>query len=146
MSAQDELVSLTRQLEELNRIGAALSAERDTKRLLELILTKAREITDSDAGSLYVVEPVPVEEPPDLDRPAVREEEPRVRLRFTVAQNDSVPLPYSEGVLDITDGSIAGYVAHTGESVVLHDAYALPNDVPYVFNRSFDEASGYRTR
>ena len=51
-----ELAALARELQELNRIGAALSAERDTSRLLELILTKAREITASDAGSLYVVE------------------------------------------------------------------------------------------
>ena len=51
-----ELAALARQLEELNRIGAALSAERDTSRLLELILTKAREITRSDAGSIYLVE------------------------------------------------------------------------------------------
>ena len=45
-----------RQLEELNPIGVRLTAERDTDALLELILTKAREITRSDAGSLYLVE------------------------------------------------------------------------------------------
>jgi hypothetical protein len=55
-----ELLVLTKQLEELNRIGAALAAERDTSRLLELILTKARHITASDAGSLYVVEKTPI--------------------------------------------------------------------------------------
>ena len=51
MPEESELATLAHQLEELNRIGAALSAERDTARLLDLILTKAREITDSDAGS-----------------------------------------------------------------------------------------------
>ena len=51
MPAESELATLANQLEELNRIGAALSAERDTARLFDLILTKAREITDSDAGS-----------------------------------------------------------------------------------------------
>ncbi len=35
----------TRQLEELNAIGVRLSAERDTKLLLDLILTKARTVT-----------------------------------------------------------------------------------------------------
>ena len=48
---------LARELEELNRIGAALSEERDVGALLDLILTKARQITASDAGSLYVVQP-----------------------------------------------------------------------------------------
>ena len=52
MADVSDLQALTRQLEELNRIGAALSAERHTGRLLELILTKARAITDSDSGSL----------------------------------------------------------------------------------------------
>src|SRR5258708_14185505 len=54
---------LASRLEELNRVGAALSAERNTSRLLEPILTKAREITSSDAGSLYHLEstdPAPI--------------------------------------------------------------------------------------
>ena len=144
--AESELVVLTRQLEELNRIGAALSAERDTARLLELILTKARRITDSDAGSLYVVENTPVEDDPDLRKPPTDDFEPLRRLRFTIAQNDTVNLPFKEGVLEITGHSIAGYVAQTGEIVMLGDAYVLPKNVPYVFNRSFDEAAGYRTR
>jgi hypothetical protein len=39
------LAGATREIHELNQIGAALSAEHDTGKLLELILTKAREIT-----------------------------------------------------------------------------------------------------
>src|SRR5437763_1437996 len=97
-----DYAALSHQLEELNRIGAALSAERDTARLLDLILTKAREITASDAGSLYVVEP------PHGDAASRR-------LRFKIAQNDSVTLPFREAVLEITDRSIAGHVALTGE-------------------------------
>ncbi len=50
------LAFATREINELNEIGAALSAEHDTGKLLEMILTKCREITSSDAGSLYVVE------------------------------------------------------------------------------------------
>ena len=56
MATDQALGILASRLEELNRVGAALSAERNTPRLLELILTKAREITASDAGSLYIVE------------------------------------------------------------------------------------------
>jgi HD-GYP domain-containing protein (c-di-GMP phosphodiesterase class II) len=146
MSDESDLRALTRQLEELNRIGAALSAERNTGRLLELILSKARAITDSDAGSLYVIESVSPDESPDLRQPPTDKPEPQRRLRFTVAQNDSVSLSFREAVLDITERSIAGYVALTGETVMLDDAYELPADVPYVFNRTFDEATGYRTR
>jgi HD-GYP domain-containing protein (c-di-GMP phosphodiesterase class II) len=128
---EQELAALTRQLEELNRIGAALSAERDTKRLLELILTKAREITCADAGSLYLVEK--------------GEEEPR-HLRFTYAQNDSVSWPFRESVLELSECSIAGGVALTGRPINLPDVYALPPSSPYSFNRAFDDAAGYRTK
>jgi HD-GYP domain-containing protein (c-di-GMP phosphodiesterase class II) len=146
-NAPSELESLAHQLEELNRIGAALSAERDTARLLDLILTKAREITDSDAGSLYIVESAPATEqrPRDLTRPAPDEGEKK-RLRFSIAQNESVQLSIQEAVLEITKGSLAGYVALTGETVMLDDAYTLPADAPYTFDCSFDESGGYRTR
>jgi HD-GYP domain-containing protein (c-di-GMP phosphodiesterase class II) len=126
--AAAELAVLARELEELNRIGAALSEERNVDRLLELILTKAREITQSDAGSLYLVQP------------------DGTHLRFVFAQNASLEIPFRSAVLDITDTSIAGYVALHGEPVRLDDAYEIPDAVTYRFNRSFDAAIGYRTK
>src|SRR6202040_3373468 len=55
-------------------------------------------------------------------------------------------LPFRENVLDITEGSIAGHVALTGDTVMLDDAYVLPEAAPYAFNCGFDESAGYRTR
>ena len=40
-------------LEYLNRIGIALSQEKDINRLLETILTAAKTITNADGGTLY---------------------------------------------------------------------------------------------
>jgi len=137
--AVGDLADLAAQLEELNRVGAALSAERNTSRLLELILTKAREITRSDAGSLYIVEPE------DADA-GDRDDDPKKRLRFMIAQNDSVELPFRGEALAVSDRSIAGYVAQTGETVALDDAYAIPATAPYVFNQGFDHDTGYRTK
>ncbi len=139
--SQSELALLARQLEELNQIGAALAAEREIPRLLELILTKARQITSSDAGSLYLAEPIDVESPAEESEP-----EPRRILRFAIAQNDSVNVPFRATTLDLTDRSIAGYVALTSQPVRLDDAYDLPAGVPYGFNRSFDQAARYRTQ
>ncbi len=51
-----ELRRAVSDLETLNKIGVALSTERNTDSLLELILSKSREITSADAGSLYLVE------------------------------------------------------------------------------------------
>jgi HD-GYP domain-containing protein (c-di-GMP phosphodiesterase class II) len=120
-----------RQLEELNAIGVRLTAERDTDVLLELILTKAREITRSDAGSLYLVDEL--------------EGGPR-RLRFKLAQNDSVPVPFREFTLPISEDSVAGYVARSGEMLHLDDAYVLPPGTPFRINRDFDQQVGYRTK
>ena len=72
--------------------------------------------------------------------------EGKKRLRFKLAQNDSADIPFRERVMEISEKSIAGYVALTRETVMLDDAYVLPKGVPYTFNRSFDEAANYRTR
>ena len=43
-------------LREMSKVGAALLGERDPMTLFDLILTQARALTGSDAGSLYLVE------------------------------------------------------------------------------------------
>ncbi len=127
----------TRELEELNRIGIALSETRDVDLLLDLILRKAREIAAADAGSLYLVEKDSAPENRALRAP---------RLRFKLIQNDSVQFPFSEHMLPLTEESIAGYCALHGEVVELADAYRVPKSRPFHFNSSFDQEAGYRTR
>ncbi|MGA2001428.1 MAG: HD domain-containing phosphohydrolase [Terriglobales bacterium] len=154
----ERLAGATNEIKELNAIGAALSAEHDTDKLLEMILKKSREITKSDAGSLYLVVDAPLEGEAPAPAPeelkeyggaklvVSRKEVTRKVLRFKLAQNDTVAVPFREVVMDISDKSIAGYVVQTGEIVNLEDAYHLPELVPYSFNRKFDEDSGYRTK
>ena len=48
--------------------------------------------------------------------------------------------------MPLTEASLAGYTALSGQVLRLDDVYALPGGVPYHFNRSFDERTGYRTR
>ncbi len=126
-----ELARLTMELQELNAIGIKLSAERDTDALLELILTTARQITHSDAGSLYLVE---------------EDDAGNRRLRFKLAQNDSITFPFKESTMPINSQSIAGHVALTGQILNLPDAYAPPPGLPFEINRAFDERVGYRTK
>ena len=131
MATRGDLDRLSVELRDLNSIGVRLSAERDLKRLLELILTKAREITHSDAGSLYLVE-----ESDTGDR----------RLRFTLTQNDSVDVPFEQFTIPINGESVAGYVALTGQVVDLADAYHPPLGSTFKVNRAFDTQIGYRTK
>jgi HD-GYP domain-containing protein (c-di-GMP phosphodiesterase class II) len=130
LDAAADRARLERELRELNDIGIQLSAERDLGVLLDMILTKAREITRSDAGSLYLVE-----EAPDGER----------RLRFALAQNASVEIRFQAVTLPLDDTSVAGSVALTGEVVNLADAYAPPPGSRFQINRWFDEQAGYRT-
>ncbi|HEU4993172.1 MAG TPA: HD domain-containing phosphohydrolase [Gemmatimonadaceae bacterium] len=121
------------ELTELTRVGVALSHERDLTTLLEMILSQARRITNSDAGSLYLAE---------------REDDgPPKKLRFKLSQNFTLPnLPFSEYTVAADHSSLAGYVAATAQPLVIADVYLLPEDVPYKQNRSFDDKFGYRTK
>ena len=153
----ERLAGATKEIHELNAIGAALSAEHDSEKLLELILTKSREITRADAGSLYLVEEQVIESDPNQPAgqdvviagaklAARKNERTKKVLRFKLAQNDSITIPFREVVMDISKKSIAGYVALTAEPVNLEDAYHLDDGVPYQVNKKFDEDSGYRTK
>lgn len=141
--AADKLALANSEIYELNHIGAALTAEHEARELLELILTKCREITRADAGSVYLVE----ETDPGREPRAVRNHrQPKKYLRFTMAQNDTVQVPFNEVVLPINDSSIAGYVAQHGTVVMIEDAYEIESWVPYSVNKQFDIDSGYRTK
>ena len=131
--ARNTTVDRTRELAELSAIGAALTAERDLGKLLTLILSHARRVTESDAGSLYLVE---------------RDEDGApARLRFAHSQNHSLPaLPFASYAVPIDASSLAGYAASTGEPLVIGDVYLLPDGAAYRQNRSFDETCGYRTK
>ena len=130
--ARGEAAQRAREIGELTRIGVALGTERDIKTLLDLILTQSRRITQSDAGSLYLVE---------------TNDNGDKRLRFRLAQTLSKPeAPFVEHTIPVDRGSLAGYCAVTGDPLVIDDAYFLPPDVEYTINRSFDERYGYRTK
>lgn len=117
--------------ETLLEVGRALGAERDVLALQQLILRRARELTNADAGSLLLVE----------------EQDGEKILRFAVAQTG----PQDKGThigatLPLTSSSISGCVALNGEVVRIPDAYLLDERSPYRFDSSFDKRTGYRTK
>ena len=130
---REELEQARRELQELNKIGMALMSERDPERLLGIILTQARTLTSSDAGSLYLVE----EGKDGVDV-----------LHFLRAQNDTLPhLGSPDLKLPLDDTSLAGHAALTGKPLVLDDAYEIPEEAPYTFNKAaYDEVHGYRAK
>ena len=129
LTLQNDSLRTTRDLSELIRIGVLLSSEKDTDKLLELILTKAREVTGADAGSLYLLE----------------EEGKKRRLIFKLAQNDSVALNVKSTPMLLNEQSVAGYTVLSGETVVIDDAYRIPPERPFSHGRWMDERLGYRS-
>ena len=128
-------------LEELNRIGAALSKETDINRLLETILVAAKTITNADGGTLY----------------RVTEER---KLKFEIMRNDSldiamggttgVEIPYYPISLYDKDGKpvttmVAAYAVHHDRSVNIADAYT-EEGFDFSGTRNFDRKTGYRSR
>ena len=130
-SLEERLRQAEERIAALNRIGIALSAERDLEKLLETILTESRRFSGSEAGSLYLVE----------DAPGGGR-----RLRFKLAQNDAVSFAFRELTVPVDESSLAGWVAVNGEPIVLADAYEIPAGAPFRHNPAFDEATGFRTR
>lgn len=128
---EKQLSERTRQLQQVVEVGRALSTVRDHSVLLTMILSKARELSRADAGSLYLLD----------------EQDGEKVLRWKLAQNDSIDAgAFEERVLPVTTKSLAGYVAKTRETLVIDDAYNLPEGTEYEINRSFDERNGYLTK
>lgn len=129
----------------LNQIGISLSTEKDLDSLLNLILIKVRQLTNSDSGSFYIIDDSSITE---ADRKMAVEGDGACNknLIFKVLQNDSIHFDFEESTLPINRRSLAGYVAIEGKPLNIADAYKIDPDAEYAFNRSFDEKSGYLTR
>ena len=134
---------LFRRLEQLNEIGASLSAERDINRLLESILLAAKTITRADGGTLYLL----------------TEEDGAKRLKFEIMRTESLniamggttgtPIPFYPIHL-YKDGKpnnqmVATFAALTGQTVNIADAYTA-DGFDFTGTRNFDKKTGYRSK
>ncbi|HEX3952898.1 MAG TPA: HD domain-containing phosphohydrolase [Stellaceae bacterium] len=126
----------------LIELGIALSAERNHSQLLEKILLGAKELTNADGGTLYLVS------------------EDERELRFVIMRNDTMkialggttgaPIPFPPVQLRAPDGTlnyknVVATAAVTGETINLADAYNAPG-FDFSGPRSFDERTGYRSQ
>jgi hypothetical protein len=129
-----------RELTSLLDVGAALSAEHESHKILEMILGKATENTNADGGSIYLVERV------KQDTIGGTRLKYIPMLRFSHALNATTKPSFKYSLLELNTDSIAGYVALTGQSVRIRDAYLLPPDSPFKFNEEQDKIQHYRTK
>ena len=129
------MVDREKLLAELIEIGIALTGERDLYALLDRILDQARRFTRAEAGTLFL-----------------RDGE---HLRFAVVQNDFLERKLGKHEtqrllqaepLQLSESSLAGHVAQTGELVNVADAYAVGVQETRGFNQRIDATSDYATR
>jgi HD-GYP domain-containing protein (c-di-GMP phosphodiesterase class II) len=136
-SASDDLGE---RLEQLNAIGAALSAERDINRLLENILVAAKTITRADGGTLYRV---------TEDRTLRFEIFRTTSLKYYLGGTTGTPVPfypihlYKDGKPN--NSMVAAHAALTGKTVSIADAYTAEG-FDFTGTRAFDSKTGYRSK
>ena len=138
------MVSLREEVERLallNRIGKALSSERNRDRLVETILLEAKKLCNADGGTLYL-----------------RTEDEH--LRFAIMRTDSLgialggttglpidlpPIPLFDEEGRPNQNNVATYAAFLKESINIPDAYDATG-FDFSGTQRFDEQSGYRSR
>ena len=134
-------------LVEILNIATTLSGASDLRTLLQVILSKSRQLTGSDAGSIFLVERCDARRNPGgIDQ-----------LWFAVSQNaslagssatDRVDEDIDSTVSDIrfplTPERLVGWSALSGEVLNIPDVYQLDPALPYRFDRAVDLKLGYR--
>jgi HD-GYP domain-containing protein (c-di-GMP phosphodiesterase class II) len=133
--------ALLERIERLNAIGVALSAERDTGRLLERILRSAKELTAADGGSLYLVRD---------DRTVAFEIMSTDSLGIELGGTTGDPIPFDPLPLEV-DGSPNQSMVVTNcvlreATINIPDAYDENAGYDFSGTHAFDQRTGYRTR
>ncbi|MCL1492404.1 MAG: HD domain-containing protein [Pseudanabaena sp. Salubria-1] len=129
-------------IEKLNDIGIALSAEKNTPKLLEMILKGAKTILNADGGTLYLAT------------------EDKRHLQFEIIMNDSLgimmgaklgdPIPFPDLPLYDEAGNpnntmVAAHAALYKKTINIPDAY-VAEGFDFSGPRAFDTNMGYRSK
>ena len=141
MNEKQKIKSLENRIHRLNEIGIALSTEFNPNKLFEMILEEAKNITNADGRTLYTK---------DDDG----------NLKFEILRNDSmktimggtsnVDIPFDPVKLWLGDSTpnqsnVSAYVALTGETVNIEDAYA-EEGFDFSGTKTYDSKTGYHSK
>ena len=128
-------------LERLNSIGVALSAEHDHKRLLEVILLGAKELTNADGGTLYTVT-----DDAQLKFEILRNLSLDIAMGGTTGEQiPFAPLPIYAGNGQPNLDMVAVYSVANAKTVNIPDAY-LTEGFDFSGTAKFDAKMGYRSK
>lgn len=131
-----------RQISDLVDIGTALSAERDLKRVLELILTQARRFTNADGGTLYLV----TDDERELAFHVLHNETLNSFQGGTSGNEVTLPnVPLYDDEDNPNHANVSAHVALTGELVNIPDVY-VAEGFNFEGTKKFDSSLKYRSQ
>ena len=136
-----EKTDLPQLLSELNTIGIALSAEKDHDRLLEMILVRAMEITNADAGTLYTRT-----EDDELKFEIVHTNSLDIHMGGTSGESITfypVRLYKDDGTPN--KHNVAACAVLENKTINIQDAYSN-EEFDFSGTRNFDNKTGYRSQ
>ena len=113
----EAVVDRQKEVSTLLEVGASLSGTLELAELIQIIMRKAREITDAERSTLFLLDA----------------ETGELVSKVAEGQSAEIRVPKGQG--------IAGQVAATGKPLNIPDAYAHP-----LFNQDVDQKTGFRTR
>ena len=131
---------LLKRIDKLTEIGIALSAERNTEKLLEMILIGAKTLTNADGGTLYSVQ-----EDHTVKMEIVRTDS----LNFAMGGSTGKPIPFEPIPLYDEQGCPNTHMVVTHAvlndcTVNVPDAYDT-DGFDFSGTKHFDEQTGYRS-
>jgi len=128
--------------ERLIEIGIALSAERDTSRLMETILLEAKSLSNADGGTLYLSD-----KDGNLKFEIMRTDSLNIAMGGTTGKEITFPPVrlYDPDTGKENRSNVASSTALTGKSINIQDAYDS-QDYDFTGTKKFDEGTGYRSQ
>jgi len=141
MDALNRIKFLEDRLHRLSEIGMALSTEKNTDRLFEMILEEAKAITRADGQTLYSMN-----KDGNLEFEIMRNDTMNINMGGT----SGIEIPYYPVKLWIDNQTpnkqnVSAYVALAQKTVNIHDAYE-EEGFDFEGTKNFDEKSGYRSK
>jgi len=132
----------TNSFERLIEIGIALSAERDTNRLMETILLEAKGMCNADGGTLYLRT-----EDDSLKFEIMRTDSLDIAMGGTTGKEITLPpvRMYDSETGTENRKNVASCAALSGKSINIVDAYES-DEFDFSGTKKFDEGMGYRSK
>ncbi len=127
-------------LTRLVELGIAMSAEKDSDKLMEMVLLGAKELTNADGGTLYIID-----DEQKLQFQIIRNDTLDIALGGTAgapANFPAVPLFDEQGRAN--DANVVSHAVHREKSVNIADAYNT-SGFDFTGTRAFDQKNNYKS-